>query len=287
MRKYYFISTEHLKNKLWFRDNEDFKVGMNKVALLAGHTNVQIVCFVLMSNHVHFLLSADSWEDANRFITEFKNHYARYIYHKYGVWELLRRNDVDIQEVENSEEALERVIAYIQMNCVAANICGHPAQYRWGTGMCFFSDTERKGVCLNTLFRNKIQKLVHSNLDVSGYLLLGDDGYILPESYIDVKAVEALFKTAKRYDYFLRMSSKAKTRMEANEAPGFKDQVVLSAIGDLCYTLFRKPNAQALTYTELTELMKQLRFRFSSNIEQLCRVTGLEYEKIAKMLDSI
>ena len=30
--EYYLISTEHLTDSLWFRDEEDFKIGMNHVA---------------------------------------------------------------------------------------------------------------------------------------------------------------------------------------------------------------------------------------------------------------
>ena len=30
---YYLVTTEHLKKGLWFRDNEDYRVGMNYVAI--------------------------------------------------------------------------------------------------------------------------------------------------------------------------------------------------------------------------------------------------------------
>ena len=33
MRKYYLVTTEHLEESLWFRDEEDFATGMNHVAI--------------------------------------------------------------------------------------------------------------------------------------------------------------------------------------------------------------------------------------------------------------
>ena len=284
---YYFITTEHLENRIWFRDDEDYKVAMNKVALVAGLMDIRVLSFILMSNHVHFLIEASDKAEAERFITEFKNQYARYVRHKYGTKELLRRNSVEIQPVENLDEAVERVIAYIQMNCVAANICSHPSLYPWGTGNCFFAETKRRGVRLDTLSKRARKKLLHSRWDLSGNCHLGVDGYILPESYIQVQQVESIFWSAKRYNYFLNASSKAKRRLETGEAPSFKDPVVLAGMEDLCHSLFRREHIWGLSDKEQAELLRQLSFRFSSNVEQLSRISGIGKEKVVKLLDSV
>ena len=102
-KKIWLVSTDHLEDALWFREEEDFKIGMNYVAVLAAFSAVTILAFILMSNHVHFILYGTK-EDVLAFINE----------------------------------ALERAIAYVQMNCVAANICSHPIQYPWGSGSAFF-----------------------------------------------------------------------------------------------------------------------------------------------------
>lgn len=284
---YYFITTEHLENRIWFRDDEDYKAGMNKVALVTGRMDIRVLSFILMSNHVHFLIEASDKSMAESFITEFKNQYARYVRNKYGTKELLRRNSVEIQPVENQDETLERVIAYIQMNCVAANICSHPSLYPWGTGSCFFTETKRMGVRVDTLSKRARKKLLHSRWDLSGKCLLGTDGYILPESYIQTHRVESFFRSVKRYNYFLNTSSKAKRRLETGEAPSFKDPVVVAAMADLCHSLFRKEHIWGLSEKEQAELLRQLIFRFSSNLEQLSRVSGIKREKVVKLLDSV
>lgn len=86
--------------------------------------------------------------------------------------------------------------------------------------------------------------------------------------------------------FFNQNSSKAKRRLSSDEdIPAFRDQVIASAIPDLCQSLFRKPNMGYLDENDLSELLKQLRFRFSSNINQLARISGLSYEKVASLLD--
>ena len=126
MELFYFVTTDHLEDRLWFRDEEDFTVAMNYVAIAAFLSEVIILSFILMSNHVHFVLYC-SHKRAVLFINKFKRLYAAYYQRKYGVCELLRRNGVDIREVKESDESLERAIAYVMMNCVAANICMEPS----------------------------------------------------------------------------------------------------------------------------------------------------------------
>ncbi len=286
--KLFFITTKNLENKVWFRDDEDYKVGMNKVVLVAALLGIRVISFILMSNHVHFLIACESRREAEQFINTYKNQYSRHVQHKYGVQELLRRNQVDIQEIENLNEAVERVIAYIQMNCVAANICSHPSQYPWGTGACFFSEVHAKGISTENISMKKLKHLCHSNQDIPGTYLISETGYILPESYVDVASVERLFGTPKRYNYFLISSSKARKRRDAEDAlPSFKDTNVIAGVRDLLDSLFHKQHISQLTYEECTELLKQLKYRFSSNIQQLSRTTGLSYEEVAKMLDSL
>ena len=145
MRKLWLITTEHLKAGLWFRDDEDYKVGMNFVAIQAHASRVVVLSFTLMSNHVHFVLKADSKKDAEAFIEGFKHRYSLYLRRKYGVKEFLRGNGVQIDPISWYDEDPEKAIAYVEMNCVAANICSHPSQYPWGTGGVFFNPRKPAG----------------------------------------------------------------------------------------------------------------------------------------------
>ena len=289
-KKFWLVTTDHLEEGLWFRDEKDFAVGMNHVAIQVALTpEVIVVAFILMSNHVHFVLYGTE-EDVRAFVNALKSRYSQYLFRKYGINEQLRRNGVQVKEIPADEkDALRRAVAYVQMNCVAANICLSPVNYRWGTGNTYFKQGPIRGRRLDSFSGRARKRLLHSEEEMPSNLIVGEEGYILPESYVQVERVETLFRTPGRMNFFLQNSSKAKRRRDSQEdnLPSFRDQVVLSAIPDLCHSLFQKRTLEDLNEDEQAELLRQLRYRFSSNPYQLARVSGLSYEVVTSLLDGV
>ena len=283
----WLVTTDHLEDNLWFREEEDFKVGMNYVAAIAAGSPSFALAFILMSNHVHFLLLGTK-KDAEAFINEFKRRYSKYFQYKYGTTKFLKQNKVDVKLVPFEEEKPERAIAYVLMNCIAANICLQPTQYPWGTGNLYFNATPPKGMRVDSLSERERFRLLHTKAVFPGHWLVGEDGYILPSSFVRLDLVEKLFRTPKRMDYFLKNSSKARQRLESGPEtqPSFKDQTLLSVLPELCYKLFGYFTFKELADSQKTEILRQLRYRFSSNAHQLARVTGLTYDEAARLLDS-
>ena len=68
--------------------------------------------------------------------------------------------------------------------------------------------------------------------------------------------------------------------------PSFRDQVILSGVSDLCFSLFRKASLDELTQKEKGEMLKQLRYRFSTDLAQLSRVTGIPYHEACNLIDT-
>ena len=250
-----------------------------------------------MSNHLHFVLYCTRAQ-AEEFINGFKQEYSRYLRNKYGSKEHLRGNGVDIRQIPAENEALERALAYVQMNCVAANICCTPGDYPWGTGSCFFSGpmaglpeakAKSGGRPLADFSDRERYRLIHSKIDLPGDWPMAEAGYILQSAYVRKDMVEKIFGTPRRLNYFLQSSSKARVRLETSEQslPAFKDQVIVAALPDLCWSLFRKQKVQELSDEQMAELIRQLRFRFAANVNQLARVTELTYEETAAYLDRV
>ena len=228
-----------------------------------------------MSNHLHLVLQC-SRVQAEWFINELKRRYSEYLHHRYGTDDFLRHISVDIQSVALEDESLERALAYIIMNCVAANICLTANDYPWSSAGSYFKVTAPKGVRLGELSISARRRILHSRAVLPDDVLIGEDGYI----------VESIFRTPKRLNYFLMNASKAKKRLASEEGlPSFTDQVVLAVIPDLCRSLFRKPSAAVLSEEEMTELVKQVRRRFSSDVHQISRLLGIEYSKVTRMLE--
>lgn len=286
MKRYYLISTSHLCDRILFLDDKDFTAAMNLVAVTAHITGTCVITFVLMSNHVHFILYATKVE-AISFIERFKHLYSMYFRHRYGPSRPLKGNSADIREVSGGNESTERAIAYVQMNPVAANICPHPSLYPWGCGCSFFNPKADRGRTIESISVRSQRTLLHSNVRLPGDYVLLDEGFISPRSYIPIKKVESVFRTSNRYNFFLNNSSKAKSRMEDSAVPSFRDQVINNAIQDLCHSLFRTDDFKSLNNEDATDLLKQLRWRFSADIAQLARITGLPYRQITAMIESL
>lgn len=285
----FFVSTGHIESRLWFTDDADFIAGMNLVAVCVATAGIRVLAFILMSNHVHFVLECSEEEEAIAFINDLKKRYSMYYENRHHIKEFLRNNSINIKPIFRNDLSLQRAIAYVQMNCIGANICSHPSQYCWGTGNTFFSSGPSTSVPLGSLSFRKQYSILHSNEKLPQSFILSDTGYILPESYVDIKFVESLFLRPQRYNYFLYTSSKAKIKQEQAESgvPTFDDQVIKPAVRNLCKSLYNASSVEILTDEQKTEILKQLQRRFSAGQKQLARVTGLSLSLVSCLLDTI
>ena len=284
MKNFYLVSTDHLKSGTLFEDEDDFRVGMNIVAIGSYLTGVKVLTFILMSTHVHFVLLC-SKNEAKCFIDKFKMLYGKHYCRKYEANDYLRRLGIDIQEVFLEDESFFRAVAYVQMNCVAANLVPSPVLFPWGTGAVYFNANTQYGQKLSEMSQNARRKLLKSRVELPEDYLIGEGGYILPCSYVPVKYVESLFRTPKRYAFFLNTSSKAKQRMEKTEAPSFSDHIVKAVMINIIHSLFRKASLQDLNDVQKAELMRQVQRRFSSDESQLVRVSGLQPDEVSRLIN--
>ena len=130
-------------------------------------------------------------------------------------------------------------------------------------------------------------RILHTRAALPAEWRVTDYGYIAPESFVRWDWVERLYRTPRRMNYFLQHSSKAKERLASGKegSPSFRDQSILAVLPDLCQSLFREKDVNSLNEKQLVELMRQIRYRFSANVHQIARVTGVSYERAADLLD--
>ena len=88
--------------------------------------------YVLMTNHVHLLLTPVNSEGISRVMQSVGRRYVQYInyeYHRSGtLWE--GRHKASLIDAENY---LLTCMRYIELNPVRANMVSHPADYRWSS----------------------------------------------------------------------------------------------------------------------------------------------------------
>lgn len=91
-----------------------------------------IHAYVLMTNHVHFLLTPKSSDSISKTIQYVGRHYVPYVNHTYGrsgtLWEGRHKGSI-----VSSEEYLLACMRYIELNPVRAGMVQTPGEYPWSS----------------------------------------------------------------------------------------------------------------------------------------------------------
>ena len=283
---YFHITANGADARHFITCEAEYFAAFNLIGVCAANCpGVTIVSFSIEDSHPHMLV----WgirEDCAFFKDRYETLYKHFVAatRKGGTGLVLH---CELYPIGDDPDYLLNVAVY---TIIQPTKDGKPVMYHdypWGTGNAFFKVGRTQGRRLDSFSGRARMRLLHSEQKLPPDWIVGEEGYILPESYVNVERVESLFRTPKRMNYFLQNSSKAKRRLAAAECPSFSDQLVLSAIHDLCHSLFRKSSLETMDWKERAELIKQLRYRFSSDPQQLARVTGLSYETVTAMLDEM
>ncbi len=92
----------------------------------------KVHAYVLMTNHVHLLLTPECADSVGRLFQGLGRYYVRYVnetYQRHGsLWE--GRYKCNVIE---SERYFLRCMRYIELNPVRAGMVDHPAKYRWSS----------------------------------------------------------------------------------------------------------------------------------------------------------
>jgi len=115
-----------------FVADEDFCFYLDWLGDYAGKTGCRIHAYVLMTNHVHLLLSAERGGAPGELMKALGQRYVQYFnrtYRRSGtLWEGRYRSCLT-----QAEDYLLACQRYIELNPVRAGMAAHPADYRWSS----------------------------------------------------------------------------------------------------------------------------------------------------------
>lgn len=120
-------------NKLiTFVTEDDYRVYLDKLKHYGQVYSVQIHAFVLMTNHVHLLMTPTTEKGISQLMQSLGRYYVRYfnqVYKRTGtLWEGRYKSTL-----VDSENYFLLVSRYIELNPVRANMVDHPAEYPWSS----------------------------------------------------------------------------------------------------------------------------------------------------------
>jgi len=115
-----------------FFDDFDYQEYLRCLKQAADECDCAIHAYVLMTNHVHVLMTPEYATSIARLFQSLGRHYVRYINKTYGrngsLWEGRYKSTI-IQ----SQTYLLACQRYIEMNPVRAGMVDNPAEYRWSS----------------------------------------------------------------------------------------------------------------------------------------------------------
>jgi len=127
----HIIQRGNNRQSCFFAD-EDYQFYLEWLEEYSRSAGCSIHAYVLMTNHVHLLLTPQKIESAGNLMKQLGQRYVQYINRTYKrsgtLWEGRFRSSI-IQQ----QDYLFSCQRYIEMNPVRAGIVDHPGEYRWSS----------------------------------------------------------------------------------------------------------------------------------------------------------
>mgnify|MGYP002626395556 CR=1 FL=1 len=275
MERYYHLYSSPLKNTPLFRKDEDKVYFLNRIAICRISFKFNVYAYVLMDNHVHFLVSGESSVILAAF-NEIKRIFAKYLANTTGVVAI----DIDDFSVSlrpiNGEDDFKSVVAYILRNPLKAGL-GSPMNYYWSSCFLYFNPWLR-------YFPVKTAKeygAVKIRTNIKTRAALPDkytflDDMIFPGSWCLFKKVEQLF--GRSVDLFCLLNIRTTEQDEEGKIEGverntYTDGQLMAKVDEYC-KINGVDKISELTVTELRSLITLSHKRWGASKKQVKRILG-------------
>lgn len=281
----YQFTMRHLESGLLFREDADYVFGVNAIALATLEHDIQVLCYTLMSNHLHLLLQG-TFSHCQQAYLWLCRRLRRMINTRYGQKGIPDPDDYSVTAV-NSHPVLQNEVLYLVRNGYRARIAS-PLSYRWSSADCYFNlDRDLiHGVRFDTLSTQEQKDLLHSHTRVPGdWEHIG--GRILNRCFVAWRKVERCFENSLNYFDKLRLwdlESAVKRAHGVAETIRFTDQELQDRVTQLCRKEYHVDAYQQLENKDLLMLARNLARRYAAGKAQISRVLNIRQDVLDKVL---
>ena len=319
--EYYHAFTRGLGKDLLFYGDADFLYGMNIIPRYLKLSGTRLLAFCLMDNHVHFVLEGCR-AGCNQFIINYKRTVFSFLKKRRGK-DFPETTVPGIVGIESTDR-LMTVIAYVLRNPVAAGINYLPQDYKWSSASTCFRKRRNisgeaandacgtardimgsvAGSCMHAAAGNCMPRTSDSRMprkieelprrerkryfidspEYPGHWTVDGNGMIYPENYIEVAKVEGLFRSVKRYLYYLSSAREAEVNLTMGHEIRLSDTELRREASGICLERFGTTSVGLLTIAQRLQVCKLLRSRFGASYKQLGRVMHMDSDTIREML---
>lgn len=319
--EYYHAFTRGLEKDLLFYGDADFLYGMNIIPRYLKLSGTRLLAFCLMDNHVHFVLEGCR-AACNQFIINYKRTVFSFL-KKCRERDIPETTVPGIVGIESTDSLLT-VIAYVLRNPVAAGFNYLPQDYKWSSASTCFRKRRNisgeaandacgtargimgsvAGSCMHAAAGNCMPRTSDSRMprkieelprrerkryfidspEYPGHWTVDGNGMIYPENYTEVAKVEGLFRSVKRYLYYLSSAREAEVNLTMGHEIRLSDTELRREASAICLERFGTASVGLLTVAQKLQVCKLLRSRFGASYKQLGRVIHIDSDTIKEML---
>jgi REP element-mobilizing transposase RayT len=279
--EYFHVCTDGRLLAWMFQDNKDFIAGINRIGICHIKTMAAVLCFVLMDNHVHFVLKGTMHQCKN-FINLYKRLTGRWIMQRYGITDYLRLLPTDIIRI-TSEESLLNTIAYIDRNAVVAGYRHMPGEYPWGSAKYIFREkSDIDGRRISSYTRRVQKEILHSNIVIPGDWIIDAQGMIHPACFMDISITESYFKSPIRYTYFLskKLEGMIELDLEHAQKTFIPDKEMRQIVKDMIIERYQTADIRQVGINERLQVARTLKYKYACTVKQICRMVHMEKDAI-------
>ena len=278
---YFHVCTDGRSLPWMFKDKSDYIAGINRLAICHLRTNAKIVAYVLMDNHVHFVLYGTT-SQCKQFITKYKQLTGTWIHIKYNLTGFLKQLPTKILHLK-TEERLLNTIAYIDRNPVVAGYKYLPTEYPWGSAQYMFKGCREENTkTLASLSRRNKRILFGTRVILPDNWQINDEGMICPNSFMDTSIVESCFKTPVKYSYFLarKLEGIVNQELEFAQKSFIPDIELRKIVKEIIQQEYDTENISELDVTGRLSIARKLRYNYSATLKQIARKVQLDKEAL-------
>lgn len=286
----YHVCTNGQETQTIVMDKEDFKVAHNYLALAGWKTGIEILAFVIMSNHVHIMIICKDRNLAVRYIRSFKKLYSMYLSQKYDMSEALRGIEDSISLID-SISYFRNCVAYILRNALCARICKRIEDYPWSSYPCYFNMQAHEGAGrISDLGIRERRMVLKTRMDLSECpYRVNSEGMIEAKSFVRYAIVEKAFASSGKF--FLASlgtcnDAKMEYEMTCKPLVRVNDKELAEVIEALTEKRFEGKKISGLTQSQKCSIIKNIYFNNKTTIPQLSRILGLPKGIVRQILST-
>ena len=284
-RHYYHAATKGLEDDVLFICKEHFVAGMNRVGfcriLVPG---VIVIAFVLMDNHVHFILYG-TYSDCMNFMSEYRRLTEIWLLHncpegKKKAWAY------DCWMIPNKEKLQEK-ICYVLRNPLSAGMNVLPTSYCWGSGPLMFSGKSQIWPKIRPIGEMTVyatRKFFGTKLRIPSDWMMTDDGLIWPGSYVDYRRAEMAFGGIIGFMYEQNRKNEDLINQEMYGSEiSISDSDAIAILVARSESEFGMRDLQLLTIPQRLDLCRLVRKSHGINYKQLGRILHIKSADMKKV----